>query len=82
MLRFEETSWALLETALLRLLLHARAFDAFPLQEILTRAFRFLALIASGRPTFLAAVNYPVADNALLVLSSTVKHVHSPLRSS
>jgi hypothetical protein len=43
--------------ALHRLLLGVAAFDAFALQEILTRALRLLVLVASGRATHLAAIN-------------------------
>jgi hypothetical protein len=58
-------------------------FEAFPVQEVLAFAFRLLALVASCGPTRLAAIDDPVTDNALLVLSLTVKHVRSPcLRSS
>ena len=68
-----------LRTNLLRLFLHVPAFDAFALYEILRRAIGLLVLIAPGRAALLAAIDHPVARKALLVPSSTVKHVYSPL---
>jgi len=51
------STWRMQKIALHRLLLGVAAFDAFALQEILTRALRLLVLVASGRATHLAAIN-------------------------